>query len=190
MPRGAAAAAHTECCACRWRCRSLEAPPLPDGGDAPPRPHWLNSRLGAEDDSVPSPYTPLQVNATTLPALFTLHGKTVAIGAAGLPLRVETYGASVSPSVEALRGPTAVLGEGGLTLAILANASSGASATPLDFAAWEVVGWGGNGSAWSWSVAATDTRGLARVQVWGSMEFCGYMAMVFALSGVGGGKWG
>ena len=144
--------------------------PLPDGGDEPPRLHWLNSRLGNDDDSVPLPYAPVRANATSLPASFSLHGKTIAVGANGLPAEISTFGASASPPLDA-RGPTALLAGAGVSLRV---ALSGA---PLAFPAFSTVAFSGNGSAYAWEAAATDATGAVALRVAGSVDFSGYVAL-------------
>ena len=159
-----------------------QQPPLPDGQDSLPRPHWLNSRLGADDASVPRPYTPLAVNASSsLPALFTMHGKAVEVGAAGLPTSILTYGPSASPAVDAARGSTSVLGQGGLTLTVTANATPGA-APPLLFPTWATTAWAGNASQWAWTAAACDSSRTACLTVSGSLDFSGYLALDLGLA--------
>lgn len=161
-----------------------EQPPLPDGADSLPRPHWLNSRLAADDTSVPRPYSPLAVNASSgLPALFTMHGKAVEVGAAGLPTSILTSGPSASPAVDAARGSTQVLGQGGVLLVVTANATPAAgAAAPLLFPAWATTAWAGNASQWSWTAAACDSTGAACLTVSGSLDFTGYLALDLALA--------
>lgn len=144
--------------------------PLPDGSDAPPRLHWLNSRLGNDDASVPLPYAPVRANATSLPAAFSLHGKTIAVGANGLPAAISTFGASASPPLDA-RGPTALLAGAGVSV------RAALSGAPLAFPAFSTTAFSGNGSAYAWEAAGTDSTGAVALRVAGSVDFSGYVAL-------------
>ena len=150
--------------------------PLPDGGDAPPRVHWLNSRLGNDDASVPRPFTPLASNASTLPAAFSMHGKLIEVGASGLPAAITTYGASASPPVDAL-GSTAVLSPAGVSCAVAVNGGAN-----LTFFSWTTTAFRGNGSAYEWAAAARDTSGAVELQVAGSVDATGYISIDVSLA--------
>ena len=146
--------------------------PLADGADAPPRVHWLNSRLGADDDSVPRPFEPLRANASALPAAFTMHGKEIVIGASGLPAAVTTFGTSASPPVDAL-GATRVLDAAGVTAAVSLNGGPN-----LTFSSWATLAFAGNGSAFAWTAASpSDAGGEVTLTVAGSVDFSGYVSL-------------
>lgn len=152
----------------------LSATPLPDGGDALPRVHWLNSRLGADDDSVPRPYTTLVVNSSSLPASFSMHGKTVVIGVNGLPATVTTFGPSASPSVDRLES-TAVLAPGGAFATVAVND------TALLFPVWTTTTFRGNSSTCEWYAESTDSTGAVTLGVSGNVDATGYLAFDFSV---------
>ena len=149
--------------------------PLPDGEDDLPRVHWLNSRLGSDDDSVPRPYTPLGVNSSSLPATFSMHGKVIVIGANGLPASVTTFGVSSSPSVDRL-GNTSVLAPGGTLATVSINGSD-----TLSFVEWSTAYFRGNGSTYEWLAEATDTTGAVTLGVSGNVDATGYLAFDFSV---------
>jgi hypothetical protein len=145
--------------------------PIPDGGDTFPRVHWLNSRLGASDDSVPRPYTPLTTNATSsLPASFSMHGKIVDVGSSGLPFAITTFGSSASPSIDIL-GNTSVLAPGGAYFAISIN-----NGPNLTFSSWSTSSFIGNATLYSWTTVSTDTTGSVTLTVFGTIDATGYMS--------------
>jgi hypothetical protein len=122
----------------------------------------------------------MQVNSTTsLPAAFSMHGKSIVVGASGLPVAVSTFGASASPSVDA-GGSTAVLAAAGAAVSVwLGNSSWGSS---LHFAAWSTTLLAGNGSLYVWRAEAEDTSGACSLTVAGSLDATGYMALDFAVA--------
>ena len=160
---------------------TVAGPPLADGADAPPRVHWLNSRLGADDDSVPRPFEPLRANASALPAAFSMHGKEIVIGASGLPAAVTTFGVSASPPVDAL-GATCVLDTAGVTAAVALNGGPN-----LTFSSWATLAFAGNGSAYAWTAASpSDAGGAVTLTVAGSVDFTGYISLVVTVSPASG----
>ena len=147
------------------------SPPIPDGQDALPRVHWLNSRLGANDDSVPRPYTPLVTNTTSsLPASFTMHGKVVEVAISGLPSSITTFGTSASPPIDSL-GSTSVLAPGGAYFAIAVNGGPN-----LTFSSWSTSSFSGNATLFSWTTESTDTTGFVALTVTGTIDATGYMS--------------
>ena len=149
--------------------------PLPDGADALPRVHWLNSKLGNDDASVPRPYTPIASNASTLPARFSMHGKVVEIGVSGLPKAITTFGASASPPIDA-SGSTSVLAPQGVLCAVSLNGGLN-----LTFSSWATTSFGGNGSAFSWAASSSDSTGAVTLAVEGSVDATGFITMDVAL---------
>jgi hypothetical protein len=145
--------------------------PLADGADAPPHVHWLNSRLGADDDSVPRPFSPLRANASALPAAFSMQGKEVVIGASGLPASITTFGTSASPPVDA-RGPTTVLDAAGVTAAVALSGGPN-----LTFSSWATLAFSGNGSACAWTAASPSDGGAVTLTVSGSIDFSGFISL-------------
>jgi len=150
--------------------------PLPDGSDSLPRVHWLNSRLGNDDTSVPRPFTPISSNASTLPAAFAMHGKIVEVGASGLPAAVTTFGASASPPIDALGG-TSVLAPQGVSCAVSLNGGAN-----LSFSSWATTAFAGNGSAYEWAAESRDTTGAVTLAVAGSVDATGYVSLAVSLA--------
>ena len=145
--------------------------PLPDGNDTPPRLHWLNSRLGNNDDSVPRPYSPLVVNTSSaLPASFTLQGKSIEVGSNGLPTAISTFGVSASPSLDA-RGPTMLLSDAGVDIRVVLNGNA------IYFPSFETVSFTGNGSVYAWETVAADVTGAVLLSISSSVDFSGYITI-------------
>lgn len=142
--------------------------PLPDGADAPPRVHWLNSRLGALDDSLPRPYTPLVANASTLPISISMHGKVIEIGEDGLPSAITTFGASASPPLDATN--TSILADRGASFSVTVNGT-----VNLAFVNWSTVSLDGNGSVVAWVAQSIDSMGLVSLNISGSVDATGYL---------------
>jgi hypothetical protein len=149
-----------------------DATPLSDGNDTPPRLHWLNSRLGNNDASVPRPYLPLVVNTTssTLPATFTLYGKSIVVGSNGLPITINTFGVSASPPLDA-RGSTQLMSDAGVDMRVALSGNA------IYFPSFTTVSFAGNGSVYAWETAATDSTGAVLLGISGSVDFSGYISI-------------
>jgi hypothetical protein len=80
---------------------AVSGPPLDDCGDSRPellsRLRWLDSRI-ADDGTVPPPFTPVRVDGRDVSIL----GRTVSLGADGLPRQIHS---AFAPDVTSIEGP-------------------------------------------------------------------------------------
>lgn len=127
-----------------------------DDVDRGTRIHWFDSKLGITDDSVPSPYTPIEVTTTDQQAVVEMLGKQIQIGATGLPtqLLVTQDKARVAPLSAASQ--RAVLGQA-VTFE-LDGVDLTKSTLKVSTASNMSVGW---------TSVTTDSKGAAEVSVVG-----------------------
>jgi hypothetical protein len=82
---------------------------LPHGGDDDvtrgTRLHWFDSKEGTEMDTVPAPFTPLDVTHKGSTTLISMLGKRVHIGHTGLPTKIEAQRTSGAPFRDTLDAP-------------------------------------------------------------------------------------
>ena len=82
---------------------------IPNGGDDDvtrgTRLHWFDSKEGTEMDTVPAPFTALEVTQNDEGTLVSMLGKRVTIGDTGLPVKIEAQRTRTSPWRHVLGGP-------------------------------------------------------------------------------------
>ena len=89
---------------------------LPNGGDDDvtrgTRLHWFDSTVGTEKETVPAPYTPLDVTHQGGSTLISMLGKRVRIGESGLPTSIEAQRTAGAKFREVLDSPVGFAAEG------------------------------------------------------------------------------
>ena len=82
---------------------------IPNGGDDDvtrgTRLHWFDSKEGTEMDTVPAPFTALEVTQNDEGTLISMLGKRVTIGGTGLPVKIEAQRTQTSPWRHVLGAP-------------------------------------------------------------------------------------